>query len=284
MSVLIDKDTKVIVQGITGKQGSFHTKLMKDYGTNIVAGVTPGKAGQEIEGIAVYDSVKDCMAQNEADFSIIFVPARYAKSAAIEAMSNGLDIVVITENVPVHDAVEIMKFAKNNKRIVIGPNCPGIITPEECKIGIMPGHIFKKGKTGVVSKSGTLTYEIVDSLTNHGLGQSTVIGIGGDPVIGVDFIKALEVFEKDPETEKIVLIGEIGGDMEERAAEYIKNSVSKPVVVYISGRTAPKGKKMGHAGAVISGNAGTAESKIKAFEAIGIKVAKIPSEIIDFLA
>ncbi|MEA3430124.1 MAG: succinate--CoA ligase subunit alpha [Nanoarchaeota archaeon] len=283
MSILINKDTKLIVQGITGKQGRFHTSLMKKYGTNIVAGVTPGKVGENVEGIPVFNSIKDALKEYEADFSVLFVPARFAKDAAIEAMSNNLNVIIITENIPVHDAIKVMKFAKENNKIVIGPNCPGLITPDECKIGIMPGHIFKKGKIGVVSKSGTLTYEIVNDLTKAGLGQSTAIGIGGDPVIGFDFIKALNLFEKDENTEKIVLIGEIGGDMEERAAAFIKVNVTKPVVAYIGGRTAPKGKKMGHAGAVISGNTGTAESKIKAFNEVGVKVAEIPSQVIEFL-
>ncbi|MBW3003185.1 succinate--CoA ligase subunit alpha [Candidatus Woesearchaeota archaeon] len=283
MSILINKDTKVIVQGITGKQGSFHTKLMKEYGTNIVAGVTPGKAGQEVEGIPVHGSIKDALAEHEADWSCVFVPARFAKDAAIEAMSSGLNVVVITENIPVHDAIMIMKYAKENNRVVIGPNCPGVITPGESKIGIMPGHIFKKGKIGVVSKSGTLTYEIVNTLSDKGFGQSTAIGIGGDAVIGFDFIDGLKLFQDDPETEKIVVIGEIGGDMEERAAAYIKDNVKKPVVAYISGRSAPEGKRMGHAGAVISGNTGTAVSKIKAFSDVGVKVAEIPSQVVEFL-
>lgn len=284
MAILINKNTRMIVQGITGKQGSFHTKLMKEYGTNIVAGVTPGKTGQEMEGIPVYDSVKDALTSHEAEWSSIFVPARFAKDAAIEAMKHGLNAVLITENIPVHDSIEIMRFAKKNGRIVIGPNCPGIITPGEAKIGIMPGHIFREGKVGVVSRSGTLTYEIVNALSDNDIGQSTVIGIGGDPVIGFDFLTALEMFQNDENTEKILLLGEIGGDMEERAAKYIKGNVSKQVIAYIAGRTAPKGKKMGHAGAVISGNTGTAESKVKAFNEVGVKVAEIPSQIIELLS
>jgi len=283
MSILINKETKVIVQGITGKQGSFHTKLMLDYGTNIVAGINPLKKGETVHSVPVYASVKEALIKHDANWSVIFVPAKFSKDAAIEAMSNGLNVVIITENIPVHDTLDIMKFAKESDRIVIGPNCPGLITPSECKIGILPSHIFMKGKIGVVSKSGTLTYEIVNLLTKNGIGQSSAIGIGGDPVIGFNFVDALTLFENDPETESIVLIGEIGGDMEERAAKFIKENISKKVVAYISGRTAPKGKKMGHAGAVISGNCGTVESKIKALNDANVKVANLPSEIIELL-
>ncbi len=281
MSVIVNKDTKVIVQGITGKQGSFHTKLMLEYGTNIVAGVTPGKAGQQVEGIPVFNSVKDALKEHEADFSIIFVPAKFAKDAAIEALENRLNIVVISEMIPVHDVLDIVKAADG--KIVIGPNCPGIISPGESKLGIMPGHVFKKGNIGVVSRSGTLTYEIVNELTRNGIGQSTVIGIGGDSVIGTNFIDALKEFEKDKETEAIVLIGEIGGDLEEKAAEFIKKNITKKVVAYIAGRTAPPGKRMGHAGAVISGSSGTAKAKTQALEKNGVKVAKLPSEIVKLL-
>ena len=283
MSVIINKNTKVIVQGITGQQGSFHTKLMKEYGTTIVAGVTPGKGGQFFEGIPVFNSVREALEKHKADFTINFVPAKFAKTAALDALDSKLNSVIITEGIPILDSIEIMKNAKEKKLAVIGPNCPGLITPEECKIGIMPSHIFKKGNIGLVSRSGTLTYEIIDQLTKNNLGQSTAIGIGGDPIIGVDFIKALELFEKDKETKKIVLIGEIGGDAEERAAEFIKKNVSKKVVAYIAGRTAPPGKRMGHAGAIISGNAGTADSKIKALENAGVKVAKLPSEVVSLL-
>ncbi|MBI2575628.1 succinate--CoA ligase subunit alpha [Candidatus Woesearchaeota archaeon] len=283
MAVLVGKNTKVIVQGITGQQGSFHTKLMLEYGTQIVAGVTPGKAGQSVEGVPVFGTVKDALAMHPADFSIIFVPAKFLKDAAFESLSNGLDTVLITENVPLHDVLSIIEFARGKKRLVIGPNCPGIITPGETKLGIMPGHIFSKGNTGVISRSGTLTYEIIEQMTRKGIGQSTVIGIGGDQIVGTNFIDALAYFGKDDETREIVLIGEIGGDQEERAAEFIQNHVSKKVVAYIAGVHAPKGKRMGHAGAIITGNAGTAESKINAFERIGVKVARLPSEIIGLL-
>lgn len=279
MTILIGKNTKLIVQGITGQQGSFHAELMKEYGSKIVAGVTPGKAGQSVEGIPVYDSVADALKEHKADFSAVFVPAKFAKSAAFEALDNGLNIVVITEGIPVHDEIEIFKKSQEKNLVFIGPNCPGIISPGECKIGIMPGHIFKKGNIGVVSRSGTLTYEIINELTKNDLGQSTAVGIGGDPINGLNFIDALELFEKDSETEKIVLIGEIGGDAEEKAAEFIKENVSKKVVAYIAGRTAPPGKRMGHAGAVISGKTGTAELKIKALEKAGVRVAELPGGI-----
>jgi succinyl-CoA synthetase alpha subunit len=279
MSIIIDKNTKVIVQGITGQQGSFHTKLMLDYGTNVVAGVTPGKAGQKVHGIPVYNSVKDALDKHEADFSVLFVPARFAKDAAIEALSNNLGVVFITENTPIHDTLLVVRAANKNKKRLIGPNCPGVITPGEAKLGIMPNHIFKKGDVGVVSRSGTLTYEIINELSRNDIGQSTVIGIGGDAVIGTNFIDALKLFENDKDTKKIVLIGEIGGDQEEKAAEFISKNVTKKVVAYIAGLTAPEGKRMGHAGAIISGDSGTAESKIKAFEKAGVKVAKLPSEV-----
>lgn len=279
MSVLVDENTRVIVQGITGKQGSFHAKLMKEYGTNVVAGVTPGKGGQQAEGVPVYNSVKEAVEAHEADWSVIFVPAKFAKGAALDSLEAGLNTVVITEGVPVHDEIEIVNTAKEKKLYVIGPNCPGVITPEKCKIGIMPGHIFKKGSVGVVSRSGTLTYEIINELTKNGLGQSTAIGMGGDPIVGVDFLKALELFEADEETKQIVLIGEIGGDLEERAARFVQEKISKKTVAYIAGRTAPKGKRMGHAGAVISGESGTAETKLKAFADAGVETAELPSDI-----
>ena len=283
MPIIVNNRTRVIVQGITGQQGSFHTERMLKYGTKIAAGVTPGKGGQKVHGVPVYNSVKEALAGHEADFSILFVPAKFAKDAAIDAISNGLNLVFITENTPVHDVIKVVQLAAKKRKIVIGPNCPGIITPGECKLGIMPDHIFKKGSVGVISRSGTLTYEIIDELSRNGIGQSTVIGIGGDAIVGTNFIDALKFFEEDDETEKIVLIGEIGGDQEERAAEFIKDNVSKKVVAYIAGRTAPKGKRMGHAGAIISGNSGTAESKVNAFEKIGVKVAELPSEIAKFL-
>lgn len=283
MAIIINDKTRVIVQGITGREGSFHTKLMKEYGTKIVAGVTPGKGGLKEYGIPVYNSVKEALQNHEADFSVSFVPARFAKDAAIQALENNLNLVIITEGVPVHDEMEIINFADKKGLTVIGPNCPGIISPGLCKIGIMPSHVFMPGKTGVVSRSGTLTYEIVSQLSKAGIGQSTVIGIGGDAVIGTNFVKALRLFEEDDNTENIVLIGEIGGTLEEDAANFIKDNITKKVVAYITGRTAPKGKRMGHAGAIVYGKQGTAESKIKALEDAGAKVAKLPSEIVELL-
>jgi len=277
--VLITKQTKVMVQGITGKHGSFHTKLMKEYGTNIVCGVTPGKGNQKIEDVLVYDNVKEALEKHKVEWSIIFVPDMYVKDAAIEALDNGLNIVIITEGMPVHDVMQVVKKAKEKELKIIGPNCPGLIVPEEVKLGIMPGHIFKKGNIGIVSRSGTLTYEIVASLTKEGIGQSTVIGVGGDMLNGLDFIDILKLFQEDNETEKIVLVGEIGGDAEERAAEFIKKNVTKKVVAYIAGRTAPPEKRMGHAGAIVSGNTGTAQSKIDALKKNGIEVADLPSHI-----
>ncbi len=283
MAIIIDDNTKYIVQGITGGQGSFHTKLMKEYGTKIVAGVTPGKKGQIVEGIPVFDTIKEALEYETADCSIIFVPAKFAKGAAFEALENNLDAIIITEHIPVHDSLEIMALAEKRGRIVVGPNCPGVISPGKSKAGIMPYHIFKEGHIGVISRSGTLTYEIVNELTKNGFGQSTVIGIGGDSVIGLDFIEGLKMFEEDEQTEAIVLIGEIGGNMEEKTAEYLKYNLSKPVVAYIAGRTAPEGKRMGHAGAIIQGKTGTADSKIKAFEEANVKVAELPSDIISLL-
>lgn len=282
MSIMINKNTKAIVQGVTGHQGSFHTKLMKEYRTSIVAGVTPGKAGEEVSGVPVFNTVKEALDSNPADFSIIFVPARFSKDAAFEAMDNGLNLVIITEGIPIHDSIEIMKKAEKRGLTVIGPNTPGIISVDECKLGIMPVHIFKKGKVGMISRSGTLTYEIVNELSRNNLGQSTVLGIGGDPVIGIDFIGALKLFEEDDETEKIVLIGEIGGDLEERTARFLKD-FPKQVVAYIAGRSAPPEKRMGHAGAIISAGMGTAISKIDAFRGVGTEVAKLPSEVVSLL-
>ncbi|MDP7179896.1 MAG: succinate--CoA ligase subunit alpha [Candidatus Woesearchaeota archaeon] len=283
MSILIDKNTKVIVQGITGTQGSFHTRRMIDYGTQVVAGVTPGKGGQEVHGVPVYNSMAEAVAEHSADFSVLFVPAKFAKDAAIDALSNGLNVVFITEDTPIHDVIKVMDVARDKGKIVVGPNCPGMISPGQSKIGIMPNHIFLEGNVGVVSRSGTLTYEVINELTRKGIGQSTCIGIGGDAIIGTNFIDVLKLFEKDKDTEKIVLLGEIGGDQEEKAAEFIKKNVTKKVVAYIAGITAPKGKRMGHAGAIISGDSGTAESKIKAFEEAGVKVAKLPSGIVELL-
>jgi len=283
MSILIDEKTRVIVQGITGNQGSFHTKEMLEYGTHIVAGVTPGKEGEKVEGIPVYTTINSALKKHKANFSVIFVPAMFAKNAAFEALNNNLNLVIITENIPVHDILSIMDLAKKKKKIVIGPNCPGLTSVDKCKIGIMNNHIFKKGNVGIVSRSGTLTYEIAYQLTRRGIGQSTVLGIGGAKVIGFNFIDAIKAFEKDPETKKIVMVGEIGGNLEEKAAEYIKKRCKKEIIAYIVGKTAPKGKRMGHAGAIISGNAGTYESKVNALKKAGIKVVSLPSEIIEFV-
>jgi succinyl-CoA synthetase alpha subunit len=278
MSIIIDKETKVVVQGITGGQGKFHTARMKEYGTNIVAGVTPGKAGGTVEGIPVYDAFDELPETPTA--SIIFVPAPFAKDAALEAIEFGLNpVVLITEHIPVHDSLELVHQAKKKDIVVVGPNTPGIITPGQCKMGVMPAHVFSEGNIGLISRSGTLTYEIVDDLTKAGLGQSTAVGLGGDPIVGLSFIDLLARFETDPKTKGVVLIGEIGGTAEEAAAEYIKSNVTKPVVAYIAGRAAPKGKTMGHAGAIITGSSGTADSKIQALEAAGVAVATRPIDI-----
>ncbi|MCL2687854.1 MAG: succinate--CoA ligase subunit alpha [Methanobrevibacter sp.] len=281
--ILLNEDTKILVQGITGKQGSFHTEQMLKYNTNIVAGVTPGKGGQDFQGVPIFDSIEAAKENTDVNASIIFVPAPFAKDAAFESIKHLDLVVIITEHVPVHDSLEITAYAKKKDVTIIGPNTPGIISPKVGKMGIMPTHVFSEGNIGVISRSGTLTYEVASQLTRAGLGQSTCIGIGGDPVIGTNFLTILEKFEKDPETEKIVMIGEIGGNAEEKAAEYIQENISKPVVSYIAGITAPPGKRMGHAGAIIEGNTGTAESKIKALENSGVKVAKKPSDIVDLI-
>ena len=274
MSVLIDKDTRVIVQGITGRDGSFHAAKMKEYGTHVVGGTSPGKGGQEVDGIPVFNTVKDAVAATGANTSIIFVPAPFAKDAMLEAIDGGIKLVVcITEGVPVIDAVEAQNYARIKGVKVIGPNCPGLISPEKSMVGIMPANIFKKGHTGVISRSGTLTYEVVYDLVQSGLGISTAVGVGGDPVVGLYFEDLLQLFQDDPDTDSIAMIGEIGGDAEERAAQFIKAHVTKPVAVFISGRQAPPGKQMGHAGAIISGGSGSAEGKIKALEAAGVPVA-----------
>ncbi len=284
MSVLINKNTRVIVQGITGGMGKTHTALMKKYGTNIVGGVTPGKGGQNIDGVPVFDSVSEAVAKTGANCSVIFVPPYLALDAALEAIDAGVPLIsVITEGLPPQDAVKLHAAAKLKGTLVNGPNCPGIITPGECLIGIHPGSIYMAGRVGLISRSGTLTYEIGLGLKQAGIGLSTAVGIGGDPIIGIDQIKSLELFEADKDTDLIILVGEIGGTAEEDAAEYIKTKVKKPVIGYIAGRTAPPGKRMGHAGAIISGGKGTAESKTKAFEAAGVAVAKTPSEIVDLV-
>lgn len=284
MSILINKDTKVIVQGITGRDGSFHASKMKEYGTHVVGGTSPGKAGQEVDGIPVFNTVKDAVAATGANTSIIFVPAAFAKDAMLEAIDGGIQLLVcITEGVPTLDAVAVQRYARVKGVQVIGPNCPGLISPEESMVGIMPANVFKKGHTGVISRSGTLTYEVVANLTQAGMGVSTAVGVGGDPVVGLYFEDLLQMFQDDPDTDSIALIGEIGGDAEERAAQYIKAHVTKPVAAFISGRQAPPGKQMGHAGAIISGGSGTAEGKVAAFEAVGVPVAKETSQIPEFL-
>ncbi|MCH8308713.1 MAG: succinate--CoA ligase subunit alpha [Proteobacteria bacterium] len=280
MSVLVDKETRVICQGITGNQGSFHTEQCIEYGTRVVAGVTPGRGGQEHLGVPVFNTMKEAVADTGAEVSMIYVPAPFAKSAIIEAAEAGLKLIVcITEGIPVLDMVLVKAALKGSESRLIGPNCPGIITPEECKIGIMPGFIHKKGKVGVVSRSGTLTYEAVYQTSQNGLGQSTCIGIGGDPVRGMDFIDCLALFQADPETEGVIMVGEIGGTDEEAAAEYIKSEFSKPVVAYIAGVTAPPGKRMGHAGAIIAGGKGSAEDKFKALDAAGATTVRSPAEL-----
>jgi succinyl-CoA synthetase alpha subunit len=281
--IILDRDTKCIVQGITGKQGSFHTKSMLEYGTQIVAGTSPGKGGQEFEGVPVYNSIGEILEDNDVKASIIFIPAPFAKDAAFEAISQLDLVVIITEHIPVHDAMQIVQYAKKNNCNVIGPNTPGIITPGVGKLGIMPTNIFNPGNIGIVSRSGTLTYEIASQITRAGLGQSTCLGIGGDPVVGLDFAEVLQMFEEDPDTTAMVMIGEIGGNAEENAADYIANNINKPVVAYIAGLTAPVGKRMGHAGAIIEGDSGTAQSKINALESAGVQVAKQPSHIVNIM-
>ncbi|EMR07534.1 MULTISPECIES: succinate--CoA ligase subunit alpha [Bhargavaea] len=280
MGIYVNKDTKVLVQGITGSTALFHTKQMIEYGTKIVAGVTPGKGGTEVEGVPVFNTVEEAVKATGANVSVIYVPAPFAADAILEATDAELDMAIcITEHIPVLDMVKVVRYMEGKKTRLVGPNCPGVITADECKIGIMPGYIHKKGHVGVVSRSGTLTYEAVHQLSEAGVGQTTAVGIGGDPVNGTNFIDVLKEFNEDPETLAVVMIGEIGGTAEEEAAEWVKANMKKPVTGFIGGQTAPPGKRMGHAGAIISGGKGTAAEKIKAMEAAGIKVAETPSVI-----
>jgi len=284
MSILIDENTKVVVQGLTGREGEFHSRQMLEYGTKIVAGVTPGKGGSEVLGIPVFDTVKEAVAATGANAAAIFVPARFAMDAILEDVAAGIELIVtITEGIPTQDMIKACYHVRKSASRMIGPNCPGIISAGKCKIGIMPGNIFEAGKVGVVSRSGTLTYEIVDELTRAGLGQTTCIGVGGDPILGMTFADVLPLFEADPETAAVVMVGEIGGSDEEIAADYI-SKMSKPVVGFISGRTAPPGKRMGHAGAIISGRTGTAQAKVEALTAVGVPIANTTREIPELVA
>lgn len=283
MAVIIDEKTKVLVQGMTGNQGQFHTRQMLDYGSRIVAGASPGRGGQTVHGVPVYDTVQEAKEKHGANASILFVPASFAKDAAFEAMDAGIQtVVVIAEHVPLHDALDIQAFAKERGATVVGPNTFGLISPGKCKIGIMPNQIYKPGPIGIVARSGTLSYQIADNLSQNGLGQTTVVGMGGDRVVGLSFIDVLQMMEQDEETEAVVLVGEIGGTAEEEAAEYIKG-MTKPVVAYLAGRHAPKGKRMGHAGAIIERGRGSYESKVKALNAANVAVAELPWEIADLV-
>ncbi|MEE3218957.1 MAG: succinate--CoA ligase subunit alpha [Planctomycetota bacterium] len=280
MSILINKQTRVLCQGITGRVGEFHTKGCLEYGTEIVAGCTPGKGGETVEGVPVFDTVEQAVAETAANATMIFVPPAFTADAILEAVDAGIGVIVaITEGVPVLDMVNVYDVVKDSDSVLIGPNCPGLITPEECKIGILPGYIHKKGSVGVISRSGTLTYEAVWQLSNVGLGQSTCVGLGGDPIVGTSFIDLLQLFQADGETEAILMMGEIGGTAEEEAAEFVKGHVTKPVAAFIAGRTAPPGKRMGHAGAIVSGGKGTAAEKVAALQAAGIEVAESPADM-----
>jgi len=284
MTVLVSRETRVVVQGITGHQGTTHARQMREFGTAVVAGVTPGKGGSEIEGVPVYDAVREAVEATGANASCIFVPAPFAKDAAIEAIDSGIRLlVVVTEHIPFHDMLVMYHYGRSRGARIIGPNCPGIASPGNSKVGIIPNVVFRPGRVGVISRSGTLTYEIVSGLKDHGLGQSTCIGLGGDPVVGTSFVDALPLFEADPETDVLVMVGEIGGTAEEDGAEFIREHLTKPVVAYIAGRSAPEGKRMGHAGAIITRGRGTAQSKVAALENAGARVARFPYEIPDLV-
>lgn len=285
MAVLVTEETRLVVQGITGKEGTFHTLRNRDYGTPIVAGVTPGKAGESVDGIPVFDSVREAAEETGANTSLTFVPARFAADAILEATDAGIDLVVcITEGIPVQDMARVWNYLVGKDIRLVGPNCPGLISPGKANVGIIPHEITMEGGVGLVSRSGTLTYQIMNELTQQGAGQSTCIGIGGDPIIGTGFVDALELFESDPQTEVVVVIGEIGGDDEEKAAAYIAEHVSKPVVAYVAGFTAPPGKRMGHAGAIITGSRGTAQAKSEAFQEVGVEVGRNPTEVAQIVA
>jgi len=285
LAILVDNNTRLIVQGITGREGEFHARQMLAYGTQVVGGTSPGKGGQDVGGMPVFNTVVEAVQETGANASIIYVPARFAPDAIYEAVDAGIQLVVcITEGIPAMDMVRVCAYVQMRGARLVGPNCPGVISPGQAKVGIMPGHIHAAGPVGLVSRSGTLTYEVVDALTKAGLGQTTCVGIGGDPVIGTNFLDVLPLFQADPATEAIVLIGEIGGTDEERAADYIAEQVTKPVVAYIAGRTAPPGKRMGHAGAIIQGGAGTAAEKIAALQAVGVAVAEYPAQVAELMA
>lgn len=286
MSILVDNDSRVVVQGITGGEGKFHTRQMVEYGTNVVAGAVPGKGGQEVDGLPVYDTVDRAAREENADTSVVFVPPAFAADALFEALDAPLDLVVaITEGIPQQDMSKVYRKLRETDTNLVGPNCPGVITPGEAKLGILPGNIFESGNVGLVSRSGTLTYQVVDNLTKRGLGQTTAVGIGGDPIIGTDFVDALEMFENDPDTKAVAMCGEIGGEDEEEAARYIGEYMDTPVAGFIAGRTAPPGKRMGHAGAIVSGGGGTgtAESKIDALNDAGVPVGDTPEEVVDHI-
>jgi succinyl-CoA synthetase alpha subunit len=285
MAILVDDTTRVVVSGITGREGTFHALRNRAYGTQVVAGVTPGKAGQDVEGIPVFDSIADAVEETDANTSLIFVPARFAPEAIYEAADSDLRLIVcITEGIPVRDMARAASYLRGKRSTLVGPNCPGVISPGRSNVGIIPGEICSPGRVGLVSRSGTLTYQIVHELTQRGIGQSTCVGMGGDPVHGVGFVDALERFEADPETDLVVVIGEIGGDDEERAAAFVSKHVAKPVVGYIAGFTAPAGKRMGHAGAIVTGSSGTAQAKADALEAAGVKVGRTPTEVAELVA